>query len=52
MKKRPIQIYLGILAVGVALIGAFALGEGKTIGLILFPIAAFLAWGYFDDNFK
>ncbi|MDC0423329.1 hypothetical protein OAL85_03520 [Methylophilaceae bacterium] len=52
MKKRPVQIYFGILAVAFGLIGAFQFGEGKTIGLIWFPIAAFFAWGYFDDKFK
>jgi len=52
MKKRPIQIYAGLVAIGLVLVGTFALGEGKTIGWLSIAMGAFFAWGYFDDNFK
>ena len=51
MKKRPVQNYIGLVAIGLGFVGAFALGEGKTFGWVLIVMGAFFAWGYFDDNF-
>ena len=52
MGKKPFQIYFGILAVALLFVGGIAFGEGRTTaGWIGMVMAAFFAWGYFDDNF-